>query len=90
MTSGNQFVLTLPSSSTTHIAAASIKAGQTINLLIKQQVGPGTGSITFAPTILFPSGLDMVATATGSAIDLISMISFDTTNLMAANVKNLK
>jgi hypothetical protein len=32
----------------------------------------------------------MVATSTGSAIDLISMISFDTTNLMAANVKNLK
>lgn len=90
MTAGNQFVLTLPSSSTTHIAASSIKAGQTINLLIKQQVGPATGSITFAPTIFFPSGVDMQATATGSAIDLVSMISFDTTNLMAANVKNLK
>lgn len=90
MSAGNQFVLTLPSSSTTHINPTNIKAGQTINLLIKQQVGPGTGSIAFAPSILFPSGLDMQATATGSAIDLISMISFDTTNLMAANVKNLK
>jgi len=90
MTAGNQFVLTLPSSSTTHIAPSSIKAGQTINLLIKQQVGPATGSIAFAPSIYFPSGLKMQATATGSAIDLISMISFDTTNLMAANVKNLK
>ncbi len=90
MNAGNQFVLTLPSASTTHIAPSAIRAGQTINLLIKQQVGPGTGSVTFAPSILFPSGLDMQATATGSAIDLISMISFDTTNLMAANVKNLK
>jgi hypothetical protein len=90
MAAGNHFVLTLPSSSTTHIAPSSIIAGQTINLLIKQQVGPGTGSITFAPSILFPSGLDMQATSTGSAIDLVSMISFDTTNLIAANVKNLK
>jgi hypothetical protein len=90
MTAGNNFVLTLPSSSTTHITAANLVAGQTLNLLVKQQVGPETGSITFAPFILFPSGLDMQATATGSAIDLVSMISFDTTNLMAANVKNLK
>ncbi|CAB4215599.1 hypothetical protein UFOVP1475_32 [uncultured Caudovirales phage] len=90
MTAGNNFVLTLPSSSTTHIKATSILAGQTINLLVKQQVGPATGSITFSPTILFPAGLDMQATATGSAIDLVSMISFDTTNLIAANVKNLK
>jgi hypothetical protein len=90
MTAGNNFVLTLPSSSTTHITTGTIIAGQTINLLIKQQVGPATGSITFAPTILFPSGLDMIATQTGSAIDLVSMISFDTTNLMAANVKNLR
>ena len=90
MTAGNNFILTLPSSSTTHITATNIVPGQTLNLLIKQQVGPATGSITFAPTILFPSGLDMQATATGSAIDLVSMISFDTTNLMAANVKNLK
>ena len=90
MNSGNNFVLTLPSSSVTHIAPSSIIAGQTINLLIKQQVGPATGSITFAPSIFFPSGVDMQATATGSAIDLVSMISFDTTNLMAANVKNLR
>jgi hypothetical protein len=90
MTAGNNFILTLPSSSTTHINATNIVPGQTLNLLIKQQVGPATGSITFAPTIFFPSGVDMQATATGSAIDLVSMISFDTTNLMAANVKNLK
>jgi hypothetical protein len=90
MTAGNNFVLTLPSSSTTHITATNLISGQTLNLLVKQQVGPETGSITFAPFILFPSGLDMQATATGSAIDLVSMISFDTTNLMAANVKNLK
>jgi hypothetical protein len=90
MTAGNNFVLTLPSSSTTHITATNLVPGQTLNLLVKQQVGPETGSITFAPFILFPSGLDMQATSTGSAIDLVSMISFDTTNLMAANVKNLK
>ena len=90
MTEGNNFILTLPSSSTTHINATNIVPGQTLNLLIKQQIGPATGSITFAPTIFFPSGVDMQATQTGSAIDLVSMISFDTTNLMAANVKNLK
>jgi len=90
MRTGNSFTLTLPSSSVTHIIPTNIIAGQTLNLLIRQQIGPATGSITFAPAVLFPSGLDMQATATGSAIDLVSMISFDTTNLMAANVKNLK
>jgi uncharacterized coiled-coil protein SlyX len=88
MTAGNNFILDIPTATTTHIVPTNIIAGQTINLLLRQ---PATsGSVDWSPIILFPSGLDMVATATGSAIDLVSMISFDTTNLMAANVKNLK
>jgi hypothetical protein len=88
MRAGNNFILDIPTATTTHIVPTNIIAGQTINLLLRQPVT--SGSVAWSPLVLFPSGLDMVATATGSAIDLVSMISFDTTNLMAANVKNLK
>jgi hypothetical protein len=90
MNAGNQFVLNIPTGSTTYINPINIKAGQTVNLLLKQAAGATTGSVAWASSILFPNGLKMVPTSTGSAIDLVSMISFDTTNLMAANVKNLK
>lgn len=90
MRASNSFILNIPTGSTTHIVPTNIIAGQTINLLLKQAAGATTGSVAWSPIILFPSGYDLVATATGSAIDLVSMISFDTTNLMAANVKNLK
>ena len=90
MRAGNIFVLNIPTGSTTHIVPTNIIAGQTINLLLKQAAGATTGSVAWSPLVLFPGGNDMVATATGSANDLVSMISFDTTNLMAANVKNLK
>lgn len=90
MRAGNTFVLNIPTGSTTHIVPTNIIAGQTINLLLKQAAGATTGSVAWSPLVLFPSGYDLVATSTGSAIDLVSMISFDTTNLMAANVKNLK
>jgi len=88
MRAGNTFILDIPTATTTHIVPTNIIAGQTINLLLRQPVT--SGSVAWSPLVLFPSGVDMVATATGSAIDLVSMISFDTTNLMAANVKNLK
>jgi hypothetical protein len=90
MRASNSFILNIPTGSTTHIVPTNIIAGQTVNLLLKQAAGATTGSVAWSPLILFPSGYDLVATQTGSAIDLVSMISFDTTNLMAANVKNLK
>ena len=83
---GNMFLLTLPSAST-HINPTNIKAGQTINIQITQPT-PGTGSVTFPSNVKFAGGNDYQVTATGSAIDLLTFISLDGTNVLATSIKN--
>lgn len=86
---GNMFTLTLPSASTTHFVPTNVRQGQTINIQIIQQT-PGTGSVAFAPSIKFAGGNDYQATATGSAIDLLSLVSFDGTNVLGTSIKNFQ
>ena len=82
----NLFTLTLPSAST-HINPTNIRAGQTINIQITQPT-PGTGSVTFPSTVKFAGGNDYQATATGSAIDMLTFVSFDGTSVLATSIKN--
>jgi len=84
---GNSFTLTLPSSSTTVIDATNIRAGQTVNLLITQQAT--TGAVSFTSEFKFQNGVDYQASASGSAIDLLSFATFDTTSVYATAIKNL-
>ncbi len=90
MNQSNYFILNLPTSSTTHIAFSNIIPGESINLLVSQSATAATGSIVFAPNIYFPGGNDYVATATGSAKDIVSFITFNNSEIYATNVKNLK
>ena len=83
---GNMFTLTLPSAST-HIIPTNIRAGQTVNIQITQPT-PGTGSVTFSPLVLFAGGNDYQATATGSAVDMLTLVSYDGTNALATSIKN--
>lgn len=84
---GNFFTLTLASSATTHLDASNIQAGQTINVKITQPAT--TGSLTFSSDFAFPTGSEYAGSAVGSAVDLISMVSFDTTKLYANQIENL-
>ena len=83
---GNMFTLTLPSAST-HIVPTNIRAGQTCNIQITQPT-PGTGSVLFSPLVLFAGGNDYQATTTGSAVDMLSLVSFNGTNTIATSIKN--
>jgi hypothetical protein len=85
---GSFFTLTLPDSVNTLVNATNIKSGTTINLLITQAATPGT--ITFSSNIDWPTNYAYSASAVSGAKDLVSMVSFDTTTLYAASVKNLK
>ena len=82
----NMFTLTLPSAST-HINPTNIRAGQTVNIQITQPT-PGTGSVTFPSNVKFAGGNDYQATATGSAIDMLTLVSYDGTNVLATSIKN--
>jgi hypothetical protein len=84
---GNMFTLTLAASSTTHIIPTNIRQGQTCNIQITQPT-PATGSISFSPLVLFAGGADYQPTATGSAVDMLTLVSFNGTNVLGTSIKN--
>ena len=86
-TQGNFFNLTLSSSSTIHLSSSNIQPGQTINLRITQ---PATsGSLTYGSQFKFAGGIPYSASATGSVVDIVSFISFDSITLYGSAIKNL-
>ena len=82
---GNFFTLQLVSGSNTFINPSNIKAGQTINILLSTT---GSGTVTFPTSVLQVSGSSYTPTTT-TGKDIITLVSFDSTNLYLANVKNL-
>jgi len=90
-TKGNFFTLQLVSGSITHLTATNIIAGQTVNLLVKMASGSAaaSGSLTFSSTFKFAGGIDYTPTAITASQDLVSFVTFDTTQVLAAQVKNL-
>ena len=84
---GNFYTLTLVSGSTTFVNPSNILPGQTINLRVKQ-ASVASGSISFASSVKQVSGSAYTPTATANAEDIITFISFDSTNLYLSNIKN--
>jgi len=84
---GNFFTLLLVSGSTTFVNPSNILPGQTINLRIKQ-ASVASGSISFASSVKQVSGSAYTPTATANGEDIVTFISFDSTNLYLSNIKN--
>ena len=87
LSTGNFFTLTLVSGSNTYVNPTNIQPGQTINLRITQP-SPGTGSISFPSSVKQVSGSAYVPTAATSSVDVVTFISFDSSNLYLSNIKN--
>jgi hypothetical protein len=85
LNNGNFFVLALTGSQDIRIEPSNIKPGQTINIKLNTT---GSGTVSFPTSVLQPSGSAYVPT-TEVGTDIITMVSFDSTNLFVANVKNL-
>ena len=85
LNNGNFFTLQLVSGSATNINPSNIKPGQTVNIKISTT---GSGTVTFPSSVLQASGSSYVPTTT-TGTDIITLISFDSSNLYLANVKNL-
>jgi hypothetical protein len=84
---GNFFTLNLTGSTLTHISASNIQAGQTVNVRITQ--GATTGSVSFSPVFKQVSGSAYVPTQVANAVDVVTFITFDNTNVYVSNIKNL-
>ena len=85
---GNFFTLTLSSSANTRLVPTNIQPGETISLRITQPAT--TGSLTYAPSIKFPATLGYSASIFPNAVDILTFVSFDSTNLFSVAVKNMQ
>lgn len=85
LNNGNFFELALTGSQDIRIEPSNIKPGQTVNIKLNTV---GSGTVSFPSTVKQASGSAYVPT-TSTGVDIITMVSFDTTNVYLANVKNL-
>ena len=86
----NFFTLTLVSGSATNLQATNIQPGETIGLRITQP-SSGYGTVTTnGGTIRFPQAFPYFATPSGSAIDILSFQSYDTTTLFGVGVNTMR
>jgi hypothetical protein len=85
LNNGNFFELALTGSQNIFINPSNIKPGQTVNIKLNTT---GSGTVTFPTSVKQPSGSAYTPT-TAVGTDIITMVSFDSTNLFVANVKNL-
>ncbi len=85
LNNGNFFELALTGSQDIRIEPSNIKAGQTINIKLNTT---GSGTVSFPTSVKQVSGSAYVP-STGTTTDIITLVSFDSTNLFLANVKNL-
>lgn len=86
---GNFFTLTLVSGSSTMLNATNINPGETIGLRITQP-SVGYGTIATNGTIRFPQSFPYFATPSGSAVDIISFQSYDTSVLYGVAVNTMR
>jgi hypothetical protein len=85
LNNGNFFELALTGSSNIRIEPSNIKPGQTINIKLNTT---GSGTVSFPTSVKQVSGSSYVP-STGTTTDIVTLVSFDSTNLFLANVKNL-
>ena len=85
---GNFFTMTLGSGVDTLLNPSNIHAGQTINVGITQN-GTTAGTISFPSSVKFAGGTDYVASTGLGAKDVLTLVSFDGSTLLATAVKNL-
>jgi hypothetical protein len=85
LTSGSFYTLQLVSNTNTFINPTNIRAGQTVSILVSTT---GSATVSFPAIVDQPSGSAYVPTTT-TGKDVLTFISFDTTNLYLASVKNL-
>ena len=87
MNAGSYFTLTLANTATTHIRATNITPGTTATLLITT----GTNSsASLSPTLLQPSGSFYTASLGSGKKDVLSLVSFDTTNMYVVSTKAMQ
>ena len=87
-TRGTFFTLTIPSSSITHITASNMQPGLTANLVLTQQ--STTGSVRWDSGFKFPSGSFNTGSASGSAVDIVSMMMVNNSTILSTGARQIQ
>lgn len=85
---GTFFTLTIPSSSITHITASNMQPGLTANIVLTQQAT--TGSVRWDSGFKFPSGSFNTGSASGSAIDIVSMMMVNNSTILSVGANRIQ
>lgn len=86
--SGNFFTFTIPSSTTTLINPTNVQAGQSVSIILTQQAT--SGSVRWPSNVKYnTAGAPFTGSAIGGAVDVVTLVTFDTTTLYLAGIKNL-
>ena len=88
LSSGNFFTLNLVGGATTHINPTNINPGQTVNIRISQSA-TGNGIVSFPTFVDQPSGSLYTGSQVANAIDIISLVTFDSNIVYVSSVRNL-
>jgi len=88
MSSNNFFTLALVNGANTHINPTNMQPGQTVNIRVTQG-SLGTGTVSFPSFVDQPSGSAYTGTAIANAIDIVTMITFDSTTVFLSSVRNM-
>ena len=85
-TAANFFMVQLGSNVTTHISASNLRAGQSVNVLVTT----GTNSTaSFSTNVRQPSGSFYLPTSGSGNKDVLSFVSFDSSNLYLVAVNQM-
>jgi hypothetical protein len=84
LNNGNFFTLQLVSGSATHLNPSNIKPGQTVSVFVNTI---GSATMTFPSSIKQISGSSYVPT-TSTGLDILTLVSRDSSNLYLVNAKN--
>ena len=85
---GNFFTLTLVGSANTFLQPTNIRPGQTLSLKVIQPIGD-FGTLVYPSSVKFPIAFPYQATPSGSAEDILSFQSYDTSSLYGVSVNRL-
>jgi len=88
MSSNNFFILNLVNGANTHINPTNLQPGQTVNIRVNQG-SLGTGTVSFPSFVDQPSGSAYTGTQISNAIDIVTMITFDSSLVFVSSVRNM-
>lgn len=88
ISSNNFFTLALVNGANTHVRPTNIQPGQTVNIRVTQG-SLGTGTVSFPSFVDQASGSLYTGSAVANAIDIVTMISFDSTTVFISSIRNM-